>query len=143
MDVGHPVREVDALEAAGVEDVRVGRAARETEPCLESGPAERLHREPHATVVAPEAVSAVLGLDPRLEAAVGGARGERRGVEDLLNHLGDPAVVVRAHLGLERAPLGHNVPGRAAAYQPDVRGRELVDAPERHVGDRARGGDDR
>src|SRR5581483_9668010 len=45
VDVDHAVREVDALEAALVEDVRVGRAAREAVTRLVAAPLERVRRQ--------------------------------------------------------------------------------------------------
>ena len=45
VDVGHPVREVDAGEAAGVEDVRVRAAARERVARPEAGLAQRRRGE--------------------------------------------------------------------------------------------------
>ena len=126
-----------------VEDVRVGRAAGEAEPGVWPVRVERVDGEQDGEVVVAEAIARVLRLDRGLERAVGHAGRERRRVDQLLHDLGDAVVVVRAHLGLERAPLGHDVPCRPAADHADVDGRDVVESPVRHVRDRARSRDDR
>ncbi len=57
VDVGHAVREVDDLEPAVVEDVRVGRAARELVVHLVAAPFECVGREHDRAVAAAEAVA--------------------------------------------------------------------------------------
>src|SRR5262245_307275 len=56
VDVDHPVREVEAMHAARVEGVRVGRTAAERVARLEPAARQRLGREAHDLVVALEAV---------------------------------------------------------------------------------------
>src|SRR5918994_7272056 len=105
VDLRHPVGEVEALQAALVEDVRVGRAAGRLETDVVTGALERTQRELDDGIVSPEAVARVVGRDLRLEVALGEARRERRRLEHLLEHVRDLAVVQRANLRLECAPL--------------------------------------
>src|SRR5215212_2617847 len=59
VDLGHPVREVDALEAALVEDVGVGGATRERVRDVEAGARERIRCERDGAIVPREAIAAV------------------------------------------------------------------------------------
>ena len=85
VDLGHPVREVDACQAPLVEDVRVCSAAgqRERRPVTRAG--QRPCGERDRPIVAAEAVAAVARLDLRLHFALLHARGEGEGVEHLLH----------------------------------------------------------
>ena len=121
VDVGHPVREVDAGRPACVEDVRVGRTTGEPEVGPVPNTRERVGGDPDRQVVVSEPVAAVLRLDAGLERAFRHARGEGRGVDQLLDDLRDPGMVMGAHLCLDRAALGDDVSRRAAADHADVR----------------------
>src|SRR4051812_46779292 len=59
VDVDHPVREIEALQPALVEDVGVRRAAAQDEANLAAGPSERVRRNAHDLVVSLEAITAV------------------------------------------------------------------------------------
>src|SRR5258708_1327537 len=69
VDLGHPVRQVDALEAALVEDVRVGGAAREGVVRLDPAGGECLGGEAHCEIVTSEPVAGVAALERRLDLA--------------------------------------------------------------------------
>src|SRR5437588_1128271 len=127
VDARHPVREVHAGKAMLVEDVRVRGAAAQRVARREPAPLERGRGKPDGQVVAPEPVAAVALLHGRLGVALRDPGRERDRVEHLLDELGELALVVRARLGEERAPLGDDVPGRAAFDQADVGGRLVVD----------------
>ena len=128
---------------ARVEDVGVGAAAGERRHELVAAALERDPCELRRSDRPPKAVARVGLADLGLERALGDARGEREGVEHLLDEVGELARVVRARLRLELAPLRDDVAGAAARDRADVRGRLLVDPAEPQVGDRARGGGDR
>src|SRR5437763_9420959 len=94
VDLGHPVREVQAGEPARVEDVRVRAAARERVRGLVTRALERGPGESHRLVLLAEAVAAEAGLDLRLDLAAGQRGGEGAGLEHLLHELGELALVV-------------------------------------------------
>src|SRR5205085_7489360 len=114
VDVRHPVREVDARKATLVEDVRVRRAAAQSVRRREARPLERGGREADGQIVPLEPVAAVALLDGRLDLALADAGREGDRVEHLLDEVGELALVVRARLREERAPLRNDVPGRAS-----------------------------
>src|SRR6476620_11726716 len=74
VDVRHPVREVDALEATFVEDVRVRAPAGEDEAGLAAGSPKSGHRKLHRELVSLEAIPAcgVAHLDLDLALAESG-----------------------------------------------------------------------
>ena len=142
MDVGHPVREVDALEPALVEDVRVGGTSGEAVPRLEAAAPERVGGEAYGQVVLREAVGRVVARELRLDLALGDPGRECQRVLHRLHLVGELAVVVRPRLADERTGVGHDVRGASAFDHADVGGRLLVDPAELHLGDRACRGDD-
>ncbi len=143
VDVDHPVREVHALQASLVEDVRVGRAARAVVDHLVAAALERPGGEHDRVVALRKAVAAIALPRARLDLAVGDGGGERDGVLHLADQVGQLVLVVRAGLGVERAPLGDDVRRGAAGDRADVRRRVLVDPAEPELGDRTRRGGDR
>src|SRR5581483_5138283 len=132
VDVGHPVGQVDDLEAALVEHVGVRRAARQLVAHLVAAPGEGRGGENDRPVGPAEAVAAVALARDRRGLALGDARGERDRVLHLLDEVGEPPFVVRPCFGDERAPLRNDVGRRAARDRSHVRGRQLVDAAEPH-----------
>src|SRR5439155_10433745 len=94
VDVGHPIGEVEALQTALVEDVRIGAAAAEAVPGLETGALQRGGREAHWLVVALEQVPACARVDLRLDVAVAELGGERDRLEHLLDELAELSLVV-------------------------------------------------
>src|SRR5215212_1248329 len=143
VDLGHPVREVHALEAALVEDVRVGRATRERVRDVEAGATQPVGGERDGAVVAREAVPAVALPRRRLNLTLRDTGRERDGILHLLYERAERSLVVRPRLGDDGAPFGDDVRGRSARDRADVRGRDLVHATEPHLRDRTRGGGDR
>src|SRR5919109_2792407 len=139
VDVEHAVGEVEAGEAALVEDVRVGGAAAQPVAGRVAAALERDVRDANDRIVGLEAVAAVALRHPRLDLAVFESRSEREGVDHFLDEVGELALVVRTRLSVERAPLRDDVAGGAAADDPDVRGGLVVDTAEAQIGDRARG----
>src|SRR3954451_18441524 len=139
VDLHHPVGEIDARNAARVEDVRVGPAAAVDRARLEPGALDSLRGESEHGVVRLEAVAGIRLRDSRLDLALRDRSGERERVEHLLDEVGELALVAGARLGRELAAVGHDVPARAALDQAYVGGRLLVDPAEPEVGDGARG----
>ena len=115
VDLGHPVREVEAGQPARVEDVRVRAAAGQGRHELVAAALERRPRELHDRVAVLEPVALVGLAHLGLERALGDARGEGERVEHLLHQVGELARVVRACFRLELAPLGDDVARAAAA----------------------------
>src|SRR5262249_33165444 len=99
VDVDHPVREVEALQAALVEDVRVGPAAAQPVAGLVAASLERGCRESHGLVVALEAIAAGALFDVRLHVALAKLRRERDGFQHLLDERAQLRLVVTARLG--------------------------------------------
>src|SRR6478736_3411684 len=94
VDVRHPVREIDAGEAAQDEDVRVRPAAAERVDGLVTRALERGAREPDRLVLLAEAIALVPGIDAGLDFAPGQGGGEGARLEHLLNDLRELALVV-------------------------------------------------
>src|SRR6266487_568936 len=138
VDVRHPVREVEALQAALIEDIRIGAAAAEPVGRLKARPLQRGRGETHRLVVSLEAIASGARIDRGLDVAVTDLGRERDRLQHLLDQLAELALVVAAGLGGERAALGDDVPGRTAVNLADVRGRLLVEAAEPEIGDRTR-----
>src|SRR6266566_7510961 len=109
VDVGHPVREVQALQASLVEDVCVGAAAAEPVGRLKTAPFQRGRGEAHRLVVSLEAVAPSARIDRRLDVTVAelGREGDR--LQHLLDELPELALVVAASLGGERVALRDDV----------------------------------
>src|SRR6266566_4429752 len=126
VDVRHPVREVEALQAALIEDVRIGAAAAEPVGRLKARPLQRGRGETHRLVVSLEAIASGARIDRGLDVAVTDLGRERDRLQHLLDQLAELALVVAAGLGGERAALGDAVPCRTAVNLADVRGRLLV-----------------
>src|SRR5439155_25480732 len=82
-------------------------------------------------------------LDVDVAYAVGLVPRRVQTVDDATHHLLGARVCDRAHLGHERAALGHHVHRTAALDRADVHGRFLVEAPQLHRRDRASRGQDR
>src|SRR6185503_12433700 len=114
VDVGHSVREVDALQAPLVEDVGVRAPAREDVGGLAADTLERLGGELDGEVVAAEPVPGRDARDLRLDLALLEAGGEGDGLDHLADQVGQLARVVAPRFRRELAPLGHDVPGRPA-----------------------------
>src|SRR2546430_6616973 len=68
VDVRHPVREVEALQAALIEDVRIGAAAAEPVGRLKARPLQRGRGETHRLIVPLEAIASGSPTDRRLDA---------------------------------------------------------------------------
>src|SRR4051794_25629259 len=143
MDVLHAVREIEARQAALVEDVRVGRAAAEAVARYVPGTFECGVGEANDLVVALEPVALVALGHLRLHLAVLEAGGERERIDHLLHQLAELPLVVRTRLGAERAPLRDDVAPATAFDQADVRRRLVVETPEPEIGDCPRSGRDR
>src|SRR5262245_30475133 len=126
VDVDHPVGEIDAGEPTLVEDVRIRAAPAQRERRLEPGALEARAGDPDRLVIALEPVSAVALMHLGLDLAVLEARRERDRLEHLADEIGELLLIVRAHVGQERAPLGNDVARGAAADHPDVRRGLLV-----------------
>ena len=143
VDLRHAVGDVHAVQAALVEDVRVGAAADLDLLGLEPCSLERAPREDERRIVGRQAVTPVLVVDRRLDLTLGDRGGERERVERLLDELRELALVARAGVDGETAAGRHDVESASALDQAGVRGRLLVDAAEPEIGDRARRRDDR
>src|SRR5919199_3171648 len=83
VDVDHPVREIDALETALIEDVRVGAAATQAVAGLEARARERSRGESNGFLVAAKAVAAGARVDRGLDVALAELRCE----SDRFQHL--------------------------------------------------------
>src|ERR671934_138051 len=138
----HSVGEVDAAQAARVEDVCVRAAAGVDRARRQTRVLDRLPREPEGGFVGAEAVAWIGLADRRLDLALGHARGEGEALDHLLDEVGELALVSRARFGGELAAIRNHVARRAAADTADVGGRLVVDPAEAKVGNRAGGSDD-
>src|SRR5262249_46571577 len=101
VDVDCPVREVEALQAALVEDVCIGAAAAQPVTGLVAAPLEGRCRKPYGLVVALEPIAAGTLLDLRLDVALAELRRKRDGLQHLLDERAQLRLVVTAGLGGE------------------------------------------
>jgi hypothetical protein len=96
VDLCHAVREVEAVETGGVEDVRICTTAAERIARLEACSAKGPRGELDDRIALPEAVAGESSSSRPTRLAFGEARREGRGLEHLPNELGDFPLVVRA-----------------------------------------------
>src|SRR5215212_1015789 len=137
------VREVQAREAGGNQRVRIRAAARDDVAARVPAGAQGGLGDLHLRRGGPDAEAVEEPRHVDVEVALRGVRAIGQVVDELAHERLDLRLVERAHLRLDHAALRHDVDPRPAGDRADVRRRLLVEAPERHRGDRARGGDDR
>ena len=139
------VREVHDGEPAREQRVRVGAAAAVDVRGLVAAVAQRPLGGAHRGARGRDAVAveSAREVDVDVALALREVRGLVHAVDELRDELRRALLVLAADLADDDAALGDDVDRAAARDRPDVRGRLGVDAPEAHVGDRARRREDR